>query len=136
MLPTKSDKTLPKVKHMRTVPLPDQPWARIDVAPGRFAPTRTNGKRTPGWEDLNVTLLADEIGVSFRYLLGVLQGQRNCTLALLQRVAQALGISLNDLINRMEHAYHLRATAVPRNKNEIRRNQTKRRALTWNRRSR
>lgn len=82
-----------------------------------------------------MTLLADEIGVSFRYLLGVLQGQRNCTLALLQRTAQALGISLIDLITRMEHAYYLRAAAVPRNKSEIRRNQTKRRALNWNRRS-
>jgi len=82
-----------------------------------------------------VTLLAGEVGVSFRYLLGVLQGQRNCTLALLQRTAQALGVSLVELITRIERAYHLRAAAVPKSKSEIRRHQSERRALQWNRRS-
>ena len=120
---------------MRTVPLPDQPWGDIETAPGRFTPTRTNGKRVPGWEDTNVTVLADEIGVSFRYLLGVLQGQRNCTLALLQRTAQVLGISLIDLITRIESAYHLRRQIVPKNKNDLRRHQTERRALVWHRQS-
>jgi transcriptional regulator with XRE-family HTH domain len=65
----------------------------------------------PGWESVNVTLLAHDLSISFRYLLAVLTGQRNCTLSLLQQVARALGITLTELINRMEAAYYARAQA-------------------------
>jgi transcriptional regulator with XRE-family HTH domain len=64
-----------------------------------------------GWEDINITLLASDLGISFRHLLAVLRGQRNCTLALLQKVAQALGITLTELIQRMENSYRLNADA-------------------------
>jgi hypothetical protein len=52
------------------------------------------------------------MGVSFRYLLAVLCGQRNCTLALLQQAAATLGIELTALITRMERAYKLRLAAA------------------------
>ena len=120
---------------MHTIPVPEHPWGAIEPALPKFLPKRAAGKRVPGWEDVNVTRLASEIGVSFRYLLAVLCGQRNCTLALLQRTAQALGISLVALIDRMEHAYYLRLAVVPKSKSELRRKQSERRSIVWNRQS-
>jgi transcriptional regulator with XRE-family HTH domain len=76
---------------------------------GYYAPTRPQGKRVYGWEDVNITLLAGDLGISFRHLLAVLRGQRNCTLSLLQKVAQALNIALPELITRMERSYRLNA---------------------------
>ncbi len=72
------------------------------------------------------------MGVSFRYLLAVLCGQRNCTLALLQQAAQALGLELTALIDRMERAYKLRllAAANPPDVEERRRQRSERRALS------
>src|ERR1700741_3804236 len=99
---------------MHTIAPPSAPWERVQTTQGRYAPTRPNGKRVPGWEDINVTLLASDMGVSFRYLLAVLCGQRNCTLALLQRTSIALGIELTDLITRMERAYKLRLEEAAR----------------------
>lgn len=81
-------------------------------SPGKYAPNRPNGKRIPGWEDINVTLLAADLGISFRYLLAVLRGERNCTLALLQQTSQAIGIPITELLTRMERAYHLRQQAL------------------------
>jgi transcriptional regulator with XRE-family HTH domain len=78
---------------------------------GYYAPTRPQGKRVFGWEDVNITLLASDLGVSFRHLLAVLRGQRNCTLSLLQKVAQALNITLTELIQKMENSYRLNADA-------------------------
>ncbi len=117
---------------MHTIAPPAIPWGAPLAAPGRYAPTRPNGKRVPGWEDINVTLLASDLGISFRYLLGVLCGQRNCTLALLQQTAQALGSPLPDLLIRMERAYNLRqlAAAHPRDKGEVRRQRSVRRAIS------
>ena len=97
---------------MRTIAQPPDPWGPLTGTRGRYAFTRPNGRRVPGWEDTNVTQLAGDIGVSLRYLLGVLCGQRNCTLALLQRVARALGITPSELLMRMEHAFKLRSTAL------------------------
>jgi hypothetical protein len=117
---------------MITVKTPAQPW-EVPAAPNTsYAPTRPNGKRVPGWEDVNITALAADIRVSFRYLLAVLCGQRNCTLALLQQTAQALGISLVELIERMETAYRLRclASAHPPDKGERRRLRSEARAMS------
>lgn len=117
---------------MHTIAPPVPPWGAPLSAPGRYAPTRANGKRIPGWEDVNVTLLAQDLHISFRYLLAVLCGQRNCTLALLQQTAQALGLPLPELITRMERAYHLRiqAAANPPDPAERRRQRSERRALS------
>ncbi len=116
---------------MHTIAPPPIPWGAPLAAQGRYAPTRPNGKRVPGWEDVNITLLASDLGISFRYLLAVLCGQRNCTLALLQQASQALGITLPDLIVRMERAYNLRALAAanPRDQGEVRRQRSERRAI-------
>lgn len=117
---------------MRTITQPPDPWGPLTGVPGRYAFTRPNGRRVPGWEDTNVTKLAGDIGISLRYLLGVLCGQRNCTLALLQSVARALGITLSELTTRMERAYYLRATAteLAPDKAAQRRVRSERRALT------
>lgn len=117
---------------MHTIAPPAVPWGAPLGTRGRYAPTRPNGKRVPGWEDTNVTLLASDLGISFRYLLAVLSGQRNCTLALLQQAAQALALPLPDLITRMERAYHLRQIAVanPPDRVEQRRQRSERRALS------
>ncbi len=117
---------------MHTIPAPVPPWGAPLSEPGKYKPTRPNGKRIPGWEDCNVTLLAQDLHVSFRYLLAVLCGQRNCTLALLQQTAQALGLPLPELITRMERAYHLRleAAANPPDPIERRRQRSERRALS------
>jgi hypothetical protein len=64
-----------------------------------------------GWEDTNVTQLAFDVDISFRYLLGVLTGQRNCTLALLAHVAHALGQDLATLVTRIQTAHRLRTAA-------------------------
>jgi transcriptional regulator with XRE-family HTH domain len=90
---------------VRTITQPPDPWGPLTGVRGRYAFVRPNGRRVPGWEDTNITQLAGDIGVSLRYLLGVMCGQRNCTLALLQQVARALGITLSELTNRMECAY-------------------------------
>lgn len=117
---------------MHTIAAPVPPWGAPLGEPGRYRPTRPNGKRIPGWEDVNVTLLANDLKISFRYLLAVLCGQRNCTLALLQQTAQALGLPLPELITRMERAYQLRlqAAANPPDKAERRRQRSERRALS------
>ena len=116
---------------MNTVQIP-APWGVSRKQPGHYAPTRPNGKRVQGWEDVNITALAADIHVSFRYLLAVLCGQRNCTLALLQATAQALGITLTALIERMEAAYRLRclAAANPPDPGEKRRLRSQRRAMS------
>lgn len=116
---------------MHTITAPTDPWGPAVTATGRYIPTRPNGKRVPGWEDVNITLLASDMGVSFRYLLAVLCGQRNCTLALLQRAARFLGVELTTLIDRMERAYKLRlvAHANTPDKGEQRRIRSERRAL-------
>lgn len=94
-----------------TVSQPEHPWGTA-TQEGCYVQTHLRGRRVPGWEDVNITRLAADIGVSFRYLLAVLGGQRNCTLALLQATAQALGIPLTELILRMEKAYELRVAAA------------------------
>ncbi len=117
---------------MLTVRTPEAPWGAHSQAAGQYAPTRPNGHRVPGWEDTNITALAADVGVSFRYLLAVLCGQRNCTLALLQHTARALGITLTELITRMEKAYQLRCQAIDAkpDKSEVRRMRSERRALS------
>jgi hypothetical protein len=116
---------------MHTIAPPDDRWGPLVGAPGRYAPTRPNGKRVPGWEDVNITLLASDMGVSFRYLLAVLCGQRNCTLSLLQQTARTLGLELSVLISRMEKAYNMRlaAAAIAPEKGERRRVRSERRAI-------
>lgn len=117
---------------MHTIEAPPAPWGPPTAPEGRYIPTRPNGKRVLGWEDTNITLLAGDIQVSFRYLLAVLTGQRNCTLALLQQVAAALGITLTALITRMESAYELRckATATRVDITERRRRRSGQRAMS------
>lgn len=119
------------VLFMRTIAPPPVLWGAPLAAPGRFTPNRRNGKRVPGWEDVSIKHLAIDTGISFRYLLAVLCGQRNCTLALLQTISQALGITLPELITRMERAYELRMAAAlnPIDKNERRRERSERRAI-------
>lgn len=97
---------------MHTITPPVPAWGPPSTSTDKYKPTRRNGKRVPGWEDCNITLLAHDLGISFRYLLAVLCGQRNCTLALLQQTAQALGLPLPEVITRMERAYHLRLEAA------------------------
>lgn len=72
------------------------------------------------------------MGVSFRFLLAVLCGQRNCTLSLLQRTAHALGIRAAVLIDKIEAAYKLKliATANQPDKAEVRRIRSERRAIS------
>src|SRR4051812_13472772 len=116
---------------MHTIAPPQVLWGAPLAVPGRYAPNRPNGKRVPGWEDVNISHLATDTDISFRYLLAVLCGQRNCTLALLQTISQALGITLTELITRMERAYELRqvAAANPIDKGERRRERAERRAI-------
>lgn len=99
--------------------------------PERYYPRRPNGKRVPGWEDCNITLLADDMGVSYRYLLGVLTGRRNSTLAVLQAAANCLRITLPRLIERMEIACRAKTLeiAFAPDKAERRRARSERRAL-------
>lgn len=118
---------------MHTIDAPAERWGPPITAPtDRYLPSRPNGKRVPGWEDVNVTLLAADMGCSFRYLLAVLWGQRNCTLSLLQRVAKTLGIELTEVVTRMEKAHRLRmeAAAHPPDKSEKRRERSVRRAIS------
>lgn len=97
----------------------------------RYAPRRPNGKRVAGWEDCNITLLADDMRVSYRYLLGVLTGQRNSTLVVLQNAANYLQMPLPRLIERMERACRLKAMeiALAPDKMERRRLRSVRRAI-------
>lgn len=74
----------------------------------RYAPQRPQGKRVPGWSDVNVVLLASDAGVSYRFLLAVLCGRRNSTASLLQRVANCLGIPAPQLLDRVELAKRLK----------------------------
>lgn len=97
---------------MQTLSPPSDPWSGPVQPPGRYVPARPQGKRILGWEDVNVSLLAADVGVSFRHLLGALRGERNCTLSLLQRTAQLLGIDVADLIRRMERSYRLNQQAA------------------------
>ena len=69
---------------------------------GYYFPTTSAGRRTEGWEDINVTHLAADAGVSLRYLLGVLKGQRNCTFRLLQELARLLRWPTAVLVDRIE----------------------------------
>ena len=103
----------------------------VTGTPGRYAPTRPNGKRVPGWEDTNVTALAQDMGVSYRYLLGVLVGSRNTTLSLLQNAAGHLGMPVSALVERLEQAQRaklLEAASSP-GKVERRRERSERRAI-------
>lgn len=117
---------------MHTVDAPNDRWGPLVSQPERYTPTRPNGKRVPGWEDVNITLLACDMGVSFRYLLAVLCGQRNCTLSLLQKTAHALGIRVSVLVDRIEAAYKLKLieTANMPDKATVRRIRSERRAIS------
>lgn len=92
---------------VRTISAP--PWAETTFQePGRYKPP-VNGKRVLGWADTNITLLASDLGVSYTYLLGILKGERNCTLGLLRKAAIALGLPVQELITRIERSYELNA---------------------------
>jgi hypothetical protein len=66
----------------------------------RYRPP-VQGRRTEGWEDVNVALLADDIGVSYRYVLAVLKDERNCTFSLLKKIASAFGVDPGHLVYRI-----------------------------------
>lgn len=97
----------------------------------RYLPRRPNGKRVPGWEDVNITLLASDMEVSYRFLLGVLTGHRNTTILMLQNAASCLEISLAQLIERMERSCGLKIleVATAPGKEERRRQRSERRAI-------
>jgi transcriptional regulator with XRE-family HTH domain len=99
--------------------------------PQKYRPSSNRGKRVPGWEDTNITTLALDMGVSYRYLLGVLTGQRNTTLAMLQSAANCLGIGLPALVARMEQACRLKLLEAANSpgKAERRRIRNERRAI-------
>jgi len=61
------------------------------------------GRKSEDWGDVNVALLAEDIGVSYRYVLAVLKGQRNCTFGLLKKIARALGVETGHLVHRIEN---------------------------------
>lgn len=104
-----------------------EPHAAADC----YRPTRPNGKRVPGWDDVNITRLASDMGISYRFLLGVLTGQRNSTLSLLQRAAQFLDMPVTQLIERMDRAARLKAIEAEQapDKAERRRQRNEQRAL-------
>lgn len=79
-------------------------WGKGTATPGEYARRSGGGRSIPGWEDVDVKRLAAGIGVHYRFLLYVLSGKRNCTLALLLRIARHLGIPPGDLVARIESA--------------------------------
>jgi transcriptional regulator with XRE-family HTH domain len=98
---------------MRTVAPPLNPWQnQTRNAKGNY-PVLPHGVKAPGWEDTNITRLAEDLGISFRYLLAVLKGQKNCSLSLLQSVANALGVELETLITRIRRAYQVSTARIP-----------------------
>jgi len=99
--------------------------------PVRYQPNRPNGKRVSGWENLNITALAYDMGVSYRFLLGVLTGQRNSTLAMLQHAARCLRVTLPSLVEQMEYACRLKLleAATAPSKAERRRLRSEQRAI-------
>jgi plasmid maintenance system antidote protein VapI len=79
-----------------------------------FLHTNPQGRRVTGWEGISVTLLAEEVGVTFRYLIEILQGRRrNCTLQILDRTATALGMTVPNLMRRIERAHELWLAELP-----------------------
>jgi transcriptional regulator with XRE-family HTH domain len=118
-----------EIETVHTISAPAEAWRDHPPKPNQRYQTRL-GRRVLGWEDTNISLLATDVGVSFHYLLAVLRGERNCTLALLQRTALALGIELTELITRMEKSYRLNLEAAakgPSAKDELKKQQRQRR---------
>lgn len=82
-------------------------WGAGTAVPGEYARRRGVRRSTPGWEDVDLKRLAAGTGVHYRFLLNVLSGKRNCTLAFLLRVARHLSISPGNLVNRIEEAWNI-----------------------------
>jgi transcriptional regulator with XRE-family HTH domain len=61
-----------------------------------------NIKRLRDEKGLQQDALAYEAGLHVTYLSGIENGRRNMTLAVLERVARALGVSEAELVDRLD----------------------------------
>jgi transcriptional regulator with XRE-family HTH domain len=61
-----------------------------------------NIKRLRYEKGLQQDALAHEAGLHVTYLSGIENGRRNMTLAVLERVARALGVSETELVDRLD----------------------------------
>ncbi|WP_024645513.1 helix-turn-helix domain-containing protein [Pseudomonas syringae] len=67
-----------------------------------------NVRRLRNAADLSQTALADKSGVSRRMLVAIEAGEKNVSLATLDRVAEALGVAFSDLIQAPDSRDHSR----------------------------
>lgn len=81
----------------------------IEYVPESFQHDSIRGCRLPGWEDLNATRLAAEIGIGAQHIREVLTGRCGIGLGLLRAIAKHLNVTLDALIGRIEVARKLDA---------------------------
>lgn len=74
---------------------------RLEQVPVRYRKL-LNRRNVPGWEGVNLALLARDVGVSGQYLRDVLCGRREGSVRLVDEVAQKLGWDFSVLVRWME----------------------------------
>lgn len=65
--------------------------------PARYI-KRMRRRNAPGWEGVNLALLARDLGVSGQYLRDVLCGRREGSVRLVERVAERLGLEFGQVV--------------------------------------
>lgn len=72
--------------------------------PKHYRQRRVQGKRLPGWDDLNTRKLAEDLGMDVQHVRETLTGRRNATTIVLKRIAKQLAITTAQLMQRIEYA--------------------------------
>ncbi len=62
------------------------------------------GIRVPGWEDINFAELSKRTGNNAKHLRQALTGRQACTTTLLRRVADALDMTVGEVIVKIDLA--------------------------------
>lgn len=71
---------------------------------GLYRGPEYGGSRVKGWEDVNIQLLAEKVGITAHNLRQQLSGRQKITLQRMQVVARVMRMSVHEVVKRIEHA--------------------------------
>ena len=90
------------------------PAAREDEfaewVPEKYQHESIRGARLPGWEDLNCTVLAADVGIGTQHARQVLTGRSRAAIWVYQRVARCLCITVDELLKKVDRSRELDQT--------------------------